>query len=68
MSNVERFAHDPKWLLENIAEEFQNEKLRAAVVILTDSDGHMLWRGAAYQKMELLWAIEKFRHEVLFEE
>ncbi len=66
MSEVTRFKHDPRSLLEGLASRWPGETLRAAVVIVTDAEGRLIWDGAGYSKMELVWAMEKFKHEILF--
>lgn len=65
---VHRFDHDPQGLLEDCATRWQDDHLKAALVIVTDEQGCLSWGGAAYQRKDLLWALERFKLELLTEE
>ncbi|MGI9489133.1 MAG: hypothetical protein ACR2RF_25260 [Geminicoccaceae bacterium] len=62
---VHRFAHDPQGLLEECSTRWRDEKLRAAFVLIVDEQDRLQWDGAAYQRKDLLWAIERFKQELL---
>ena len=66
MGKISRFGHDPQSLLNSLPERWAEENLRAVIVVATDERGRLIWDGAGYQKMELVWAMEKFKHEILF--
>ncbi len=66
MGNLVRFDHDPQGLLEELPDRWRGEALRAVVVLATDARGRLMWDGASYSKMELVWAMEKFKHEIIF--
>lgn len=63
---VDRFDHDPQGLLEDVATRWAGETLQVAVVIVLDAKGNLSYDGAAYKRREILWALEQFKHEVLF--
>lgn len=65
MGDISRFDHDPQGLLEDCAKRWTDERLRAAVVLVTDEQDRLMWDGAAYQKRDLLWMLEKFKLQIL---
>lgn len=66
MDDVLRFKHDPQSLLSDLPQRWAGESLRGVVVIAIDEQGRLIWDGAGYSAMELIWAMEKFKHEILF--
>jgi len=66
VSELARFKHDPRSLLDGLPDRWPGEALRAAVIIVTDAEGRSIWDASSYSKQEVLWAMEKFKHEILF--
>ncbi|KKN30042.1 hypothetical protein LCGC14_0838150 [marine sediment metagenome] len=37
------------------------------MLIVGSSKGRLKWEGYAFERRNLLWSIEKFKHEMMFE-